>query len=411
MSLAGVSKSEFAGVALGIWVSLPAIFSLAYGLAGMRGHSALSGAALAVCLLAIPLLLLRRVAFRAADFCFVLLALSMMCTFAIGAAAPASTVESALLFVTLASYVACRFFTDEALAEGCAPFVAVCVTVVGLGTLATVVALIQNWDARPKPMVLGSGATPTQLVQILAFPVLASLTLVTLTIRRAVVIAAMAAIPVAAFSAAQVRFSLAALVGSVGLVAMLSKGGQRKLAMLVGCVIVLAAVMGALARYSKTQVLANYALETASGAITWERPPSCDLNTNTKNSIAIRKALVLDGLYLAPRAGFFGTGLDGFMQLSCVRQTEIHNSFLQAFVEFGWLGGVLFLVLVVTSVCSIAGRARAEPVPLFLLSSLIFLAMIAIAYGRLSRDFTLFAFLGVVGGYAESRLRRQQSGQ
>ena len=98
------------------------------------------------------------------------------------------------------------------------------------------------------------------------------------------------AIPVAIFSAAQVRFALAALVGSVVLVALLCKGRQRKLVLLVGLVIVLAVIAGAAARYAKTQILANYALEGNRGVITWQRPPSCDLTVNPKNSIAIRKA-------------------------------------------------------------------------------------------------------------------------
>jgi hypothetical protein len=170
-------------------------------------------------------------------------------------------------------------------------------------------------------------------------------------------------------------------------------------------------VAGALARYSKTQVLANYSVEATPGTITWERPPSCDLKINVKNSIAIRKALALDGFYLTARSGLFGTGLDSFMEYSCVRLTQLHNSVLQAFVEFGWLGGLLFLLLIVASIWSIAGLARSGSVPLFLLSGSVFLIMIAMAHGRLSRDFILFTALGVVAGYVESLLRQQEAGK
>ena len=96
--------------------------------------------------------------------------------------------------------------------------------------------------------------------------------------------------------------------------------------------------------HAKTQILANYALEGNRGVITWQRPPSCDLTVNPKNSIAIRKALALDGLYLIPRAGFFGTGLDSFMErrggpIGCGKQvvgpSERGNSFLILF-EIGF---------------------------------------------------------------------------
>lgn len=404
--LGRIGKFELAGIALGVWISFPAIFSLAYGLAGMKGHSLLTGMALAACLLAISLLLFRRVVPVAADGCFVLLVAAMAITYSLNAGS-VSSAETALLLLTLASYVACRLASDEMLARAGIAFMAVCLIVVGFGTAATAVALVENWGGRPKPTVLGLDATPTQLVQILAILVLAGLTLVTLTMKRALAIAAIAAIPVAIFSAAQVRFALAALVGSVVLVTLLCKGRQRKLVLLVGLVIVLAVIAGAAARYAKTQILANYALEGNRGVITWQRPPSCDLTVNPKNSIAIRKALALDGLYLVPRAGFFGTGLDSFMRFSCVKLTQIHNAILQTFVEFGWIGGVFFLALLGVSLQSIARLSQTGSIPLFLLSGLAYLIMISMAHGRLSNEMSLFAVLGVIAGYAETSVRRQ----
>src|SRR5689334_16208073 len=109
--LGRMNRFGLAGVALGVWISFPAIFSLAYGLAGMKGHSLLTAAALAACLLAISLLLVRRVAFVPADGCFALFVLSMAITFAVHAESIA-TAQAALLLLALASYVACRFSSD-----------------------------------------------------------------------------------------------------------------------------------------------------------------------------------------------------------------------------------------------------------------------------------------------------------
>ena len=177
-----------------------------------------------------------------------------------------------------------------------------------------------------------------------------------------------------------------------------------------GAVLALSVVAGIQAKHVKARVLADYVIEKSAGTVSWERPPSCDLQINIKNSVAIRKALALDAIYLAPASGLFGTGLDSFMKFSCVKLTEVHNSLLQAVVEFGWLGGVLLLGLAGFSMASIVPLAKQGRVPLFLFSSLAFLILISMAHGRLSREFALFAFLGAIGGYVEGRSRQNASG-
>lgn len=166
--------------------------------------------------------------------------------------------------------------------------------------------------------------------------------------------------------------------------------------------ILLAIATGMTARYAKARLLADYALEQSSGVVTWKRPPSCDLKINPKNSIAIRKALSLDALFLMPRAGWIGTGLDSFMNFSCIKQTEVHNSSLQAAVEFGWMGGALFVLIVVFTGVAILPLARHGGAPLFVLCGLVFVVMLSLAHGRLSRDAVLFALLGTAVGLKET---------
>ena len=123
--------------------------------------------------------------------------------------------------------------------------------------------------------------------------------------------------------------------------------------------ILVAIAAGLLARYDQARRFADYAIERSPGEIGLEKPPSCYLTVNPRNSIAIRKVLVQDALFLIPRSGWIGTGLDSFMKFSCIKLTEVHNSILQAAVEFGWLGGSLLLAIIVVAAGSLsAGQIR-----------------------------------------------------
>ena len=60
------------------------------------------------------------------------------------------------------------------------------------------------------------------------------------------------------------------------------------------------------------------------------------------------------------------------MKFSCIRLTEVHNSVLQAAVEFGWLGGSLLLALIVVAAGSLFPLARYDDASRFVLCSLAF---------------------------------------
>ena len=128
----------------------------------------------------------------------------------------------------------------------------------------------------------------------------------------------------------------------------------------------------------------------------------CYLKVNLRNSIAIRKVLVQDALFLIPKAGWIGTGLDSFMKFSCIKMTEVHNSILQAAVEFGWLGGSLLLVMVIIAASSIMPLARHDDAARFMLCGFAFVVLLSLAHGRLSRDGVLFALLGCVVSLKET---------
>ena len=100
--------------------------------------------------------------------------------------------------------------------------------------------------------------------------------------------------------------------------------------------------------------------------------PSCRLAVNTRNSIAIRQALAKDAIYLIPTAGLVGTGLDSFMRFTCVEAHEVHISVLQAAVEFGWIGGTLWVLLMSVTIYRLAPLAKRCAAARFVLCSLVF---------------------------------------
>jgi O-antigen ligase len=112
--------------------------------------------------------------------------------------------------------------------------------------------------------------------------------------------------------------------------------------------------------------------------------------------------LVQDALFLIPRSKWLGTGLDSFMKFSCIRLTEVHNSVLQAAVEFGWFGGTLLLTVILAALGALFPLARHDDAARFVLCSLAFVALLTLAHGRVSRDGPLFALLGCAVGLRET---------
>ena len=83
------------------------------------------------------------------------------------------------------------------------------------------------------------------------------------------------------------------------------------------------------------------------------------------------------------------------MRYSCVPSTEAHNSILQAAIEFGWFSA-MFLILLVTAVAIPLLRIAGDDSDLrFAICCLVYVTVITFAHGRISRDITVFAFLGL----------------
>ena len=394
LSHGGLGQVVF-GVIFAILVSTHSVLVLCFGLTGSSGNSLFTGAFLTVTPLAVGLLCFRRgIVLLPVDYLFFAF-LHCVVSSCVLNGWTGDAKEYELLVLSLAAYPACRFVSRADMVSGRPAFIWATGIIVLLGTIATATALWQQWDDQHgKPFVFGFDAGATYFLGSLGFLVITLVTAGRLAMRRTAFVSALVFLPTAVFAASLVRFTFIALAGSLCLATILGEAKQRWHVVAVGLVMLVALAAGLFARYDKARHYAEYALEQPSGLVGSEKPPSCYLTVNPRNSIAIRKVLIQDAFFLIPRAGWIGTGLDSFMKFSCIRMTEIHNSILQAAVEFGWLGGSLLLVMVVIAASSIIPLSRHDDAARFVLCSFAFVVLLSLAHGRLSRDGVLFALLG-----------------
>jgi hypothetical protein len=391
------------GVVLAILLAPQSVLLLCFGLTGSSGNSVFTAMLLTTATGAIALLCFRRnLDLMPADYLFVALLLCIASSFLLNGST-SNAREYALLVVSLAAYPACRLISHTDIVSARWPFIWFTGSIALLGTIVTAVALAQQWhDQHGKPYVFGYDAGGTYFLGSLCFFIIALVTSGRLTPRRTALISLLIFPPTAVFAASLVRFTFLALAGTLGLAVILSKAGQRKYIVAVGFVVFFAIVAGLAARYDKTGLYADYIFEQSYGDYDPDKPPSCYLKLNLRNSIAIRKVLVQDAVFLIPRSGWIGTGIDSFMKFSCIRLTEVHNSILQAAVEFGWLGGSLLLLVIAFAASAIFPLAFRDNAARFVVCSMGFAVLLCLAHGRVSRDGVLFALLGCAVGVSES---------
>lgn len=391
------------GVTFACLVAPQSVLVLFYGLSGSSGNGLVTGAFLAIATVAVGLLCFRRdIVLLPADYLFFMLVFCFLSSSAFNGWT-SNAKEYELIVLSLAAYPASRFVSRADIAAGRGAFIWATGIIVALGTVATAAALWQQWDDQHgKPFVFGFDAAGTYFLGSLCFLIIALVTSGGLTLRRTAIVSSLIFLPTAVFAASLVRFTFIALAGSLCLAAVLSEARQRKHVVIIAFVLLFAIAAGLLARYDQARLFADYAVERSPGEIGLEKPPSCYLTVNPRNSIAIRKVLVQDALFLIPRSGWIGTGLDSFMKFSCIRLTEVHNSVLQATVEFGWLGGSLFLALIVVAAGSLFPLARYDDASRFVLCGLALVVLLSLAHGRVSRDGVLFALLGCAVGLKET---------
>jgi hypothetical protein len=410
------------GVTLAIFVSYNACLTLGLGLLGSRGNSTATG----VLLFGLPLLLLL-FSLRSAprvqlpDFVFAGLVITALLSFLINHQGGESTKEYRILIASLAGYIACRSLLAEDAPVVRSVFERVTAAIVLLGAVFTADEIFRQWNGPPgKPFVFGFNAAGTYFMMSLGFLVIALVTVDMPRLRRTVAISALIFFPAVVFAAAMVRFTFIALAGSLFVAMIMAKSGKRWHVAAVGVTILLAVAVGMTARYSTAKIYAAYVLEETVETSFAKKPaeilqgatevPSCRLAINTRNSIAIRQALARDAIYFIPTVGLVGTGLDSFLRFSCIKAHQVHISILQAAVEFGWLGGLFLVLLIGIVLYRLFPLAKSNGAVRFVLCSLVFVVLLSLAHGRVSRDSALFALLGCAVGVCDIRRGHTQTG-
>ena len=406
------------GATLAILLGYSAVLTLGYGLLGISGSSIVTGSLLLVLPIAIFLLSFRRQTFRiqTADVIFAGLLLVALLSFLINSetGGSGSRKEYLLLLTTFAGYLACRFITIEDINSMRPAFERMTAAIVFLGAIFTFAELVRQWDGPPgKPFVFGFPAAGTYFMGALSFLIISLVATDRPTRLRSALISALIFFPTAIFAAAVVRFTFIALLGSLCVATVFTEAGKRWHVVAVSLAIFVAVALGLGARSSTTQVYAAYVLESpvelkSSAEISVTNTPaivmpSCNLRVNMRNSIAIRQALIRDAVYLVPLVGFVGTGLDSFLSFTCIKAHQVHVSLFQMTVEFGWLGGILFSVLIGLATYQLIPWARSDARIRFVLCALVFAVSMSFAHGRISRDGALFALLGCALGVGSQR--------
>ena len=310
-----------------------------------------------------------------------------------------------MLVLSLAAYPACRLISRADIAAGRSAFIWATGMIVALGSVATAVALWQQWDDQHgKPYVFGFDAAGTYFLGSLCFLIIALVTSGGLTLRRTAVVSALIFLPTAIFAASLVRFTFLALAGDPVSGAVLSEARQRKHVVIIAFVHPRrhrGRVAGPVrSRRGCSRTMRWNDRPARSG---WRGRRAAIYGESPKFHRHQKSAGRRMPLFLIPRSGWIGTGLDSFMKFSCIKLTEVHNSVLQATVEFGWLGGSLLA-------CPYCRRRRFARFrwrgttmrARFALCGLAFVVLLSLAHGRVSRDGVLFALLGCAVGLKET---------
>ncbi|KJC42507.1 hypothetical protein UP09_18590 [Bradyrhizobium sp. LTSP885] len=331
-----------------------------------------------------------------------------------------------LLMLSLCAYPSARLFAGS---KGIAPSFLFCTAAIAIvGAALTIPALPEQWNdsyGRPHPVVFGEfGAATIQFTLSLGFLAIA-LVCVQLTRRQATWGAAVVTALTIVFATSFVRFSFVA-IGTALAFAWLTSSlrGRNYAATMIGLMIA-GVIVGNVARVELPPRFSGHVPTVAPApalafiptiaAVDMRTTAVADevvrilVKTNEENrkpcptidlqdSIAIRKQLYLDAFGILPNAGLFGIGMDHFLGLSCIKDSQVHNTILQVAIELGWTTAILLVALLVRAGRSLWLLSHCSREARFALCGLVFAVTLAMGHGRISQDFLIFLFLGYAAG-------------
>lgn len=409
-------KPGLLGAALAIVVMSSSELILIFGAIGSAGNKYITGAFLGGTLLTVALLGLNELPkWNFGDVLFATILVGIVASF-LDNPWVTDKREFLLLLVSLSAYAACRSISVKQLSTIRTAIKLTAACIVLLGTFFTCWALVGQWNnPHGHPFVFGFDAGATEFAYCLGLWILAFIC-EDLTKKRTLILCVSLVLPAAVFGASLVRFVFIAVFGAMLINIFLSRDQrQRAYVMAIAVTILFSAGLGSAVRYQtsilrfsnvipiegdqpnptlkKQKAVPDKALPLPSVKPAFA--PSCVLQINKNDSVAIRKALLGDAFFFAQRAGPLGFGLDSFSEYSCVGSFEVHNSLMQAIVEFGWIAGGALIALIGYAGLFNWQLARRDPNVRFFLCCLAYLVALSMVYGRTSREMPLFAIIGL----------------
>jgi hypothetical protein len=423
-----INRATAAAWCVALAASASPILILLFGLSGVHGNSFVTGSYLFLTIAGVAVFgSTRNLRFGTLDILLVVFVVAVGISFVINPLSSNSR-EIVLLGITLACYPAARCLESHHITLLKQSLFWVSGIIVGLGVLVTVPVLFSAWFAGDvnRPFVFGFDSAATAFSLSLGFFVIAFLTSEPdLRSSKGVLTTTLISISTAVAAASMVRFTLLAVLGVLAMSFVLS-ARERRISLTLGIVVVLSIGAGLLVRPSSTAVFMSYTIEglgagegtlysneaqsrtEAPASLAAYKVPRYDYCAfvNTRNSLAIRKVLLFDSIYLAPRAGLTGLGLDSFGVLGCFIGYSPHNDLLQATVEFGWLGGTSLFAMIGLTLILLLRPAHSDSNIRFLFLFCAFTIMLAMIYGRISRDLSMFFALGLSGSVVSAAAAR-----
>lgn len=408
LSMTSATSARALGAALAIFISYTSILSIGYGLLGLKGSSIITGSVLAGSLVSVFLLSIRTFShLLPIDLLFCGLVAVVTLSTVINDAPEIS--ELLLLAASMFAYVACRSISMESLYAFLPSFKRTTGIVVAVGVAFTLATLLYGRINLGRPVVLGFSALPLHLLTSLGFLTLALVTTDHPRARRTAAISAATFVASAILAAAMVRYAFAALVLAMGAAALLAPKNNRWHVGVVTLALIVGTIVGMSTRSDMAKVYLGWIGEAVTGRAVLQfaayppvTPDAPCANVNIHNSVQVRKYLAKEALAKIPDAGPIGAGLESFSRSSCLKQYQVHNSVLQTLVEFGWLGGSIFVALIGCAIIGLLPTAPHYGPARFLLAGLIFAVLMSLAHGQISRDGILFAFLGCAVGVSRT---------
>jgi O-antigen ligase len=309
---------------------------------------------------------------------------------------PDSQKDTVLLALSLAAYPAGRTIPRGEIGLS---FILVGAAIVTTGLAVTTYALAEQWSPLlDRPAVFGYSSAAALFVSSLGFLLIALASGPWLNNIRTKIVCAALCVPVFVFGFSLVRFKFMAIALALAAVAASSGRDQRRRIYAIIAAIVALMAAGLLTRDRVSQAVFGFPVFAAEqirppGVVHWT--PQCGVNANS--SLAVRTVLMREAITTIPDAGWFGIGFTNFGKVTCFSGTYPHNSILQALIEFGWLGGTLFTLLVLTALWYTWSAARASSEARFVFGCVVYVVTIGLAHGSLGQDMLLFLFMGYAG--------------